>query len=62
MPKMEYMEVEDDLEVVENNGNLGKMLEKKMKYQQKLMKLTKKIKQIILMNMKLMKIKQIISL
>ena len=30
MPKMEYMEVEDDLEVVENNGNLGKMLEKKM--------------------------------
>ena len=30
MPKMAYMEVEDDLEVVENNGNLGKMLEKKM--------------------------------
>ena len=29
MPKMMYMEVEDDLEVVENNGNLGKMLEKK---------------------------------
>ena len=29
MPKMGYMEVEDDLEVVANHGNLGKMLEKK---------------------------------
>ena len=29
MPKMVCMELEDDLEVVENNGNLGKMLEKK---------------------------------
>ena len=29
MPKMGYMEVEDDLEVVANRGNLGKMLEKK---------------------------------
>lgn len=30
MPKMGYMEVEDDLEVVANRGNLGKMLEKKI--------------------------------
>ena len=47
MPKMAYMEVEDDLEVVENNGNLGKMLEKKMEKEeseQKIRYIEKKLK------------------
>ena len=29
MMKVEYMEVDNDLEVVESHGNLGKILEKK---------------------------------
>ena len=44
---MAYMEVEDDLEVVENNGNLGKMLEKKMEKEeseQKIRYIEKKLK------------------